>query len=672
MKRTNALTKMLVGLVLLLGLGLQLGVAQASPAADPGTTANTVELLSYGASGYRYLEFGASTPATPPTDFDEPGFDDSAFGTGAAGFGYFSNAGGCGNPPITAWSENSNLVVRKEITVPAGATGLRIMIAIDNDIEGVFFNGTRLPGQYPFKHDGCAHKDSFRFDIPQSLVLTGLNLVAFHVLDRGGQTFFDTRILAEGVPPVPETPDAPAFSLDTALPTVDACLCMPPYMVIPDGNVHNWWVRSDGGELRITPIAVGVNILEIGDVNFEVFDPSGASVASRTISYVGLGGGDELAAADVVVTGTSDGDLYRVEVTLTPPPPPPPVGPGEEPDWATAHHYRLETKGASLIGANSPLQTNAEPIPTTWAVNVGSGEDLDVVVEESPEFPGATGTVEVRDPSGALVTTVGIGDIVSVSSAAAGTWTVKVSNATGHYVIDKQSGSDTGIYLNWASFGTGTLTVNPLQLGLPYLGPYRVRIEDVETGVVGTEPPGPLPFSGGAVSIPLEVGEYRVQLVSFGRTTDWANVSVTCNGDVTVTLDLPALPVNIDLKPGSWPNSINLNGNGVQAVALFGSPRLDVANVDVDSVRFGVVGDEAAAVHSGHIQDVNGDLFPDIVFHFRELEMGILADTPGETTLNMHLTGLLSPSGVAFVGTDVARITPNNSKSRGKGGKGPM
>ncbi len=182
--------------------------------------------------------------------------------------------------------------------------------------------------------------------------------------------------------------------------------------------------------------------------------------------------------------------------------------------------------------------------------------------------------------------------------------------------------------------------------------------------------PGP-PFSGGPASISLEVGEYRVRIVSIGRTSAWADVSVTCNGEVTVTLDLPALLVDIDLKPGSWPNSINLNGNGVQAVALFGSPALDVANVDVDSVRFGVVGDEATVVHNGHIQDVNDDSFPDIVFHFRESEMGIPVETPGEEMVDMRLTGLLSPSGVAFVGTDVARITPNNSKSRGKGGKGP-
>jgi hypothetical protein len=198
MKLTSAMIKMYVaGLVLLLALGLGSGAVLASTAANPGITPNTVELVSYGASGYRYLVFGGSAPATPPVDFDEPSFVDSGFSTGGAAFGFASS--GCGLPPQTAWPQNTNLVVRKGITVPAGATGLRIMIGIDNDIEGVFFNGTPLTGHHG--HDGCASLDHFRFDVPQALVQTGQNLVAIHVLDRGGQTFFDTRVLAEVPPP---------------------------------------------------------------------------------------------------------------------------------------------------------------------------------------------------------------------------------------------------------------------------------------------------------------------------------------------------------------------------------------------------------------------------------------------------------------------------------------
>jgi hypothetical protein len=69
------------------------------------------------------------------------------------------------------------------------------MVSIDNDIVGAFFNGTPIAGFVP--HDGCPILDEFSFDVPQSLVQSGQNLVAFHVLDRGAESFFDARILAE-------------------------------------------------------------------------------------------------------------------------------------------------------------------------------------------------------------------------------------------------------------------------------------------------------------------------------------------------------------------------------------------------------------------------------------------------------------------------------------------
>ena len=81
------------------------------------------------------------------------------------------------------------------------------------------------------------------------------------------------------------------------------------------------------------------------------------------------------------------------------------------------------------------------------------------------------------------------------------------------------------------------------------------------------------------------------------------------------------------------------------------------------------IGDEAAAVHDGHIEDLNGDIYDDMVLHFREGELGIPTDTADNTILDLFLTGELN-DGRAFEGTDVVRITPNNPNSRGKGGKG--
>ncbi|MCH2515349.1 MAG: hypothetical protein MK134_07245 [Dehalococcoidia bacterium] len=216
------------------------------------------------------------------------------------------------------------------------------------------------------------------------------------------------------------------------------------------------------------------------------------------------------------------------------------------------------------------------------------------------------------------------------------------------------------------SFVQGNVTVNVTQNGgLPYSGPFRVIVENVQTGSISLEPPGP-PFTGSG-TLSLDVGEYKLSVLSRGRVVGPITVKVSCNGNRNPTFDLPLLGVDIDLKPGSFPNSINLNGNGVQAVAVFGALKFKVEDIDLNTVLFVVTGTDSSPVHRGHVKNVNGDGRPDIVFHFREFELGIPVGTPGNTTLDLFLTASLDDS-TLFEGVDVARITPNNSKSRDKGG----
>jgi hypothetical protein len=75
-----------------------------------------------------------------------------------------------------------------------------------------------------------------------------------------------------------------------------------------------------------------------------------------------------------------------------------------------------------------------------------------------------------------------------------------------------------------------------------------------------------------------------------------------------------ATPVRIDVKPGEAPNSVNPGSNGVIPVAILGTASLDVRKVDAASVRLGV--GQVSSRSGGHLEDVNGDGRPDLVFQF--------------------------------------------------------
>jgi hypothetical protein len=79
--------------------------------------------------------------------------------------------------------------------------------------------------------------------------------------------------------------------------------------------------------------------------------------------------------------------------------------------------------------------------------------------------------------------------------------------------------------------------------------------------------------------------------------------------------------VDIDVKPGSDPNAVNLKSKGVIPVAVLGSVDFDATLVDFSTVAFGP--GAASPVHDGHVEDVNGDGFFDTVLHFKTQETGI-------------------------------------------------
>lgn len=111
--------------------------------------------------------------------------------------------------------------------------------------------------------------------------------------------------------------------------------------------------------------------------------------------------------------------------------------------------------------------------------------------------------------------------------------------------------------------------------------------------------------------------------------------------------------VNIDVKPGSDPNSINLKSKGLIPVALFGSAAFDIDQVDTNTVRFGPMDhhmDGGAAAVKVNVDDVNLDGYPDLVFYFKPAQTGL---QPGDTMVCLHGTLL---DGSHFCGHDDVRV----------------
>jgi len=119
---------------------------------------------------------------------------------------------------------------------------------------------------------------------------------------------------------------------------------------------------------------------------------------------------------------------------------------------------------------------------------------------------------------------------------------------------------------------------------------------------------------------------------------------------------LSPVVVDIDIKPGSYPNSINLKKtNGVIPVAILGSATFDVTTIDVTTLSFGPGGASPAhdlidpEVYADHLQDVNGDGLIDLVSHYVSSESSIMSGD-----ISACLSGEYN-GGLPFTGCDSVR-----------------
>ncbi len=126
---------------------------------------------------------------------------------------------------------------------------------------------------------------------------------------------------------------------------------------------------------------------------------------------------------------------------------------------------------------------------------------------------------------------------------------------------------------------------------------------------------------------------------------------------VAIASTVPSGPVqvSIDIKPGSYPNSINLGSSGVVPVAILSSPTFDATQVNPATVTLG--GARVKLIGKGgkyacSTQDVNGDELPDLVCH---VVTGLFLIEPGATMAELVAETF---NGTRVRGEDSIRIVP--------------
>lgn len=174
----------------------------------------------------------------------------------------------------------------------------------------------------------------------------------------------------------------------------------------------------------------------------------------------------------------------------------------------------------------------------------------------------------------------------------------------------------------------------------------RVYIDGVQDPNVGDLAAGPCDgFTSGNKFRIGHIGATSLFQFNFNGLIDEVQVFNTALTETEIeALLCRVITIDIDIKPGSDPNSINPTSGGIIPVAVLTDENFDATTIDVSTIAFGP--NEAKPVHNGHIEDVDDDGDDDLVLHFNTQETGIqCGDT--EATLTGETLG-----GQAVEGTD--------------------
>jgi len=148
--------------------------------------------------------------------------------------------------------------------------------------------------------------------------------------------------------------------------------------------------------------------------------------------------------------------------------------------------------------------------------------------------------------------------------------------------------------------------------------------------------PAGMTFTGDMTKMQVFYGLY-----GYGATHSVAFKDINVNGCLYL------FEVDLDIKPGSDPNSINLSSKGLVPVAVLTTDDFDSSNIDPETVKFA----NASPVR-WTIEDVDGDGDIDLLFHFKTQKLD-LTESSTEATLTGETYG-----GNPIKGTDTVTIVP--------------
>lgn len=119
--------------------------------------------------------------------------------------------------------------------------------------------------------------------------------------------------------------------------------------------------------------------------------------------------------------------------------------------------------------------------------------------------------------------------------------------------------------------------------------------------------------------------------------------------------EAPVRQVAIDIKPGSDPNAVNINSDGVVPVAVLTTLDFDAATVDVSTLVFegAYVNEKGKSGKFGSLSDIDSDGDLDLVLHFPTDGL-ILSPIATEATVQGATF-----DGIHIEGTDTVKVISN-------------